>query len=120
MNITPVKFNFNGNLYLKSPELWTEKMISAAANNESIKAKLENNDIIAEIKTKKEDKLPPFGANHAYGDTIYKVSFIVQDENVTLRQQIANILMGKVKKYSLNHHYRSEHTMVHRIKNFKF
>ena len=101
---------FAGSLKLKNPELWTDGMKKAIAENKSIQKKLEDNDIIGEISVKREKKLPQYYAFHTKGDLLYKVDFIARKENASLTEKLRS-----TKKYTLNQHYHSEYTTVDRI-----
>lgn len=111
--------SFSGQLYLKNPELWTDKMKEAIANNKNIQAKLQHHDIIGEISTKKETKVPPFSSHHYIGDTLYKVSLVVSDSKPSLLQRVKNFLHGYSNEYIINKHYHSELTTIDRIKKMK-
>lgn len=120
MNVTFSNVNFLGQLRLKNPKLWTPKMKKAISENEYIQKALLNKDVIGNITTSVEKKSSDFAARHVIGDTLYKVSFEVQDENVSILDKLFNKTASKVKKYAINRHFHSEHTTVERIKRFKF
>ena len=111
--------SFSGQLYLNHPELWTDKMKEAIANNKNIQAKLQHHDIIGEISTKIETKVPPFSSHHYVGDTLYKVSLVVSDGKPSLLQRVKNFFNGSSNEYIVNKHYHSELTTVNRINRMK-
>ena len=105
--------SFAGDLYLKNVGAWTPKMIQAINDNKSLQKKLVDYDIIGDISTKKERNVPAYFANHKKGDTIYKVSFTVQEENPSIWTKLKKAF--KSKTYIINRHYHSETTTVDRI-----
>ncbi len=106
--------SFAGMLRLKNPELWTDDMISAIADNKSIQKKLEDNDIIGEISVKVEKKVPQYYAFHQRGDLLYKVNFIARKENASFAEKLKS-----AKRYVINQHYHSERTTVKRIEHLE-
>ena len=118
MNISNTNLNFAGRLYLKNPRLWTPKMKNAIANNQSIQEALKSKDVIGNIATKIEKKSPDFNARHTIGDTLYKVSFDVQDESTSILNKILDKIYP-AKTYPINRHFHSEETTVKRIEKLK-
>ena len=120
MKINSANMIFNGQLHLKNPDQWSEKMKQAVTQNSCIQEKLKNYDVIADLKTIIETKNPPFSAKHTIGDKLYKLNFTIQSEEPTFWEKLRNKLKSQNSKtYIINRHYHSEHTTVERIKNFK-
>ena len=120
MNVNSVNTNFTGRIYLQNPESWTKSMKQALTENESVRDTLSSGyDIVGKIKTKKEKKEPPYFSNHQKGDTLYKMSLVVQNESdrTSLASRIKDFFSKIIKdEYIINEGYRSESTTVARLK----
>ncbi|MBR6163585.1 hypothetical protein IKQ26_06845 [bacterium] len=111
--------SFTGNLYLKKPELWTDGMKKAIAENPTIQKTLQDNDVIGEISAKRENKIPSYMSYHSKGDLIYKVDFVVRKEDASFTDKIMGAIDKTTRKYPVNQHYHSERTTISRISKLK-
>ena len=116
INFTNIKFG--GNIYFEKPDLWTNGMLAAIANNESIQNKLEDNDIVARISTKTATD-SYINSFHRKGDTLYKVSLVEVPEAKTLLDKVLNFFGISKKVHPVNKHYHSAHTTCKRLENLK-
>ena len=117
MKINSTDVNFGGKLILKHPGLWTNGMKNVIKNNESIQKQLQNYDIVGNISKKIEKRTPSYGSIHTKGDAVYKINFVVKNEDLTFIEKIKDFFGLTGKKYDVNRHFHSEPTTISRLKN---
>ena len=119
MKINSLNTSFSGNLILKHPKLWTEDMLDAISENDTIQERLKNNNIIGNIATKIERNETLYPARHLKGDVLYKMNFIVKRDNLSFFEKLKDLFGIMSERFDINRHFHSEYTTVKRIKNIK-